>query len=295
LEEGNLASGGAAGDGGAPAGGTGGTGGTGGGGGNGGTIVEAPSFTNAARIEALVSAQTSDDPTMNGAATEMYFNRNSAIYVTTRLNTNSSWELPTVDPNLSSASDETSPVLTPDGLNIYFVRTVGANDDVFVSARATAQEDWASPAAVAELNAFADPIRVGAVDSDELLMVVESQNSSGFWHIWEWTRADRGEPWQEPVSRSELDVEENTQTRQPWMSKDGLTIYFDSDATGAGDIYFSSRATVDVPFAPPVLVDGINTELAESDPWLSDDGTYLVFVRQDVAGSIEIFEADRTP
>src|SRR5689334_18078295 len=61
-----------------------------------------------------------DDPTLPSDMLEMYFNRNTDIYVTTRADLASAWATPTLVTQLSSASAETTPEISYDGLTIWF-------------------------------------------------------------------------------------------------------------------------------------------------------------------------------
>jgi hypothetical protein len=59
------------------------------------------------------------------------------------------------------------------------------------------------------------------------------------------------------------------------IARDG-TLYFQSDASGGGDIYRAVRTPDGYPTA--AVVEGISTPASESNPAISPDGTLLVFV-----------------
>src|SRR5262249_10088790 len=63
------------------------------------------------------------------------------------------------------------------------------------------------------------------------------------------------------------------------IAHDGV-VYFQSDATGGGDIY--RAAGIDAPSAAPI--DGIDTPESESNPAISPDGTLLVFAAERAGG-----------
>ena len=66
----------------------------------------------------------------------------------------------------------------------------------------------------------------------------------------------------------------------PAVSKDGLSLYFNSDrpAFGANDIYVSRRNSVEEPWGPPENLGAvINTSAFEARPSLSRDGHWLFF------------------
>lgn len=66
---------------------------------------------------------------------------------------------------------------------------------------------------------------------------------------------------------------------RPNVRRDGLEIVFDTDraTSGAPDIWTSSRASLDAPWAAPTPIDVINSSAGESRASLSWDGKTLVF------------------
>ena len=66
------------------------------------------------------------------------------------------------------------------------------------------------------------------------------------------------------------------------IARDG-TMYFQTDASGGGDIYRAPRIADAYPTAAPI--DGIDTPEAEANPAISPDGTLLVFVSERAGGS----------
>jgi Tol biopolymer transport system component len=86
----------------------------------------------------------------------------------------------------------------------------------------------------------------------------------------------------------------------PALSKDGLSLYFQSDRPGGfggSDIWVSQRASVDSPWGPPVnLGPNINTNFAEILPAFSRDGHFVFFAsnRPGGLGSFDIWVSERT-
>jgi hypothetical protein len=70
----------------------------------------------------------------------------------------------------------------------------------------------------------------------------------------------------------------------PAISRDELSLYFDSDRTdlgtaGARDIFVARRACTDCPWQTPVNLGAlINTPYVDGSPALSDDGHFLFFI-----------------
>ena len=86
--------------------------------------------------------------------------------------------------------------------------------------------------------------------------------------------------WSEPVNLGAV-VNSNVADGSPTLSKDGLSLYFNSTRPGGfggGDLWVSQRACDDCPWGPPVnLGPVINTPAAENRPSLSVDGHVLFF------------------
>ena len=89
--------------------------------------------------------------------------------------------------------------------------------------------------------------------------------------------------WSQPVNLgSPINVPGVTESN-PAISRDELSLYFDSDRTdvgtmGARDIFVSRRACVTCPWQTPINLGGlINTPYVDGSPALSDDGHFLFF------------------
>ncbi len=87
-------------------------------------------------------------------------------------------------------------------------------------------------------------------------------------------------PWSAPVNLGPV-VNTGFFEQNPAISKDGLSLYFQSDMPGGygqADIYVSQRASVHDPWGPPQnLGPNINTASNELAPNLSTDGHKLYF------------------
>lgn len=85
----------------------------------------------------------------------------------------------------------------------------------------------------------------------------------------------------------------------PWLSADGLALYFASyrpGGLGGSDLWLATRATTADPFGAPVNLTEINSAANERAPSLSPDGLRLYFSaenRPGGAGSVDIWEASR--
>ena len=100
--------------------------------------------------------------------------------------------------------------------------------------------------------------------------------------------------WSEPVNLGPA-INTGVVEGNPVLSRDGLSLYFDSDRTdlpgamGARDIYVSRRACRDCPWETPVnLGPEINTLYVDAAPELSDDGHLLFFTSHKTRPNCEV-------
>jgi dipeptidyl aminopeptidase/acylaminoacyl peptidase len=94
-----------------------------------------------------------------------------------------------------------------------------------------------------------------------------------------WYVERRGAAWSDPIHFDGAPSGPGTQVFVT-VARDG-TLYFQSDATGGGDLYRSSpvttaSGTASYPSASPI--DSLSTPKSESNPAISPDGTLLIFV-----------------
>jgi Tol biopolymer transport system component len=111
-------------------------------------------------------------------------------------------------------------------------------------------------------------------------------------------RASRDSKWSEwstPVPV--LNINSAFEDANPAISKDGLSLYFQSTRPGGYgglDIYVTRRTTTDLPWDVPVNLGGmINTASPELTPALSRDGHYLLFVSPRATGLADIYVSYR--
>ena len=78
--------------------------------------------------------------------------------------------------------------------------------------------------------------------------------------------------------------------RNPWVSSDGLRMYFSRDqgTTTSSDIFFASRASAIEPFGPPGPVANLNGSGHEGRVWLTPDELTLTISSERNAPQIDI-------
>ena len=85
-----------------------------------------------------------------------------------------------------------------------------------------------------------------------------------------------GDEWGQATSVGLINSPGNDQS--PWVTRDGLSLYFCSDRDGVFDLFESKRGSVDEPWGTPIaLPQRINSVSVDLEPTISADGLTLVF------------------
>jgi len=191
--------------------------------------------------------------------------------------------IPAIDP-----AHESIGCFSYDGLEIYFYsdRPGGQGGwDLWVLKRTSISSDWYPPEnlgpAVNTSSNDLDP----TISADGLKLYFGSKRPGGYGEtdIYVSTRTSKDAPWSPPVN---LDTMVNSSAREgaPWISPDGLELYFRSIRSGGYggfDIYVARRATTNDTWGEAVnLGPVVNSAYAENYFSLSPDGLLLFFSDQ---------------
>jgi hypothetical protein len=184
-----------------------------------------------------------------------------------------------------SSSSEAICCVSSDGLEMYIEsdRAGGYGDwDLWVLKRTAVDKDWGPPENLGPV--VNTPIEEGeaSMSADGLTLYFSSSPGRfrGGNDIFLTTRATRNSPWRTPVNLGPT-VNSSAIDVNPWISTDGLELYFGSyRAGGYGrcDIYVARRATESDPWGVPVnLGPSVNSAYEDQFPCLSADGLLLFF------------------
>lgn len=245
------------------------------------------------------------DPTMPDDARELYFvstRTGSAgidIWVTRRDSVDDDWGPAEPVPELNSADAEQDPEISPDGLTLHFnsnrvIEGAKGGFDLFVSSRDSRDVDWSPPELVVELNS-ADSDMAAVMNQEQTAIVFHRANATGAYDLFTAERDAAGDDWSMPLPLAGINTDD-AQEADPWLSADGLTLYFNSNRTGGSgdsDIYRTTRLnTATVLFAIPDEVPEVNTEFHEANVALARGSRYLV-MSSARSGNQELWEASR--
>jgi WD40-like Beta Propeller Repeat len=204
---------------------------------------------------------------------------------------------PATDTELSlvnTVANEGTSFLSFDGLSLYFysIRDEVGERDLYVARRPDATSPFADTELVAGVNS---PQRdhFPWLSPDELRLYFTSSRSGGT-HIWRAARTTRAATFGPPESVVELSSA-GSEARTA-LSADELHVVFRSDRDGGpghGDLWMSSRASVDGSFETPSLVPNVNSPEDDAEPALSADGLELIFSSDRVGNWHRLYRATR--
>jgi hypothetical protein len=238
---------------------------------------------------ALVGTGGDDDPTLTADMLEMYFNRASDIYVTTRATRSDPWATPTLVAEVSGISLETTPEVSGDGLSLYLARdSAGQGEEIWVSVRATRNAPWGTPQIVTTLNSPFHDASSAPTDDGLVMVLVSDRHLVGNYQLYSSTRATKAAAWSLPVRDPSI-VTATAYDSDPFLPGDKLTIYFDSTRVDGGDLFMAHRTALAEPFGAPERITELDTAGIEQDPWVSPDQRHIFFS----VGGATIWEASR--
>lgn len=192
-------------------------------------------------------------------------------------------EDPTLVTSLRSSSAEYEPYLTPDCLQIYFASgradaTAKGHEDVWSATRPDTAQPFSDVANVGWLNSqYTDEKVAFSGDGTQVFLSTDRPGGPGHSDIWWATRSSPGASFGAlaPVAV----VNTTAPEYDPWLSADGLRLYFVTTEAGKTDqdIVMATRASPSSQFGAPVVVPKINSSENDDNPALSSDELLIIF------------------
>ena len=180
-------------------------------------------------------------------------------------------------------SSELVGCISADGLEMYLEwGTPEYRWDICVSRRDTIESNWGPPENLGPTVNSPERDELACISSDGLSLYFCSGRSggSGGYDLWVTTRATSESPWESSVNLGSI-VNSPSTDGAPWISSDGLELYFSSFRSGGyggADIYITTRVSQDAPWGEPVnLGPVVNSQYREQFVSLSPDGLLLLF------------------
>lgn len=193
----------------------------------------------------------------------------------------------------SAPGVETSPVVSADGLTLWFAsdRPGGQGDlDIWVATRTARDAAWSSAVNAETLNSSEQDLPRPPGQRARVMPVSSDRDQPGYYQIHFAARSEPAASFGEPVHVAELSFPDES-TLDGFLSDDGLILFYvTGPPIGPADMYVASRRSTSDPFEHHAPLDDLNTPSDERDPWLSPDGRELYFA-SDRSGQYDIYVA----
>ncbi|MGA0869326.1 MAG: hypothetical protein ACO4CT_15540 [Planctomycetota bacterium] len=140
-----------------------------------------------------------------------------------------------------------------------------------------AQSGWTAPQLLTSINTTASDTAPHLWVDD--LTLHFASFASGNWEIWSTTRPARDLPFGQPVLESALGS--SGTDSNPFLTADGLEIYFETTRTGrlgGFDLMRATRPSLGAPWNTPSFVTELNTTASEFAASLTADGLEIYFL-----------------
>jgi hypothetical protein len=224
--------------------------------------------------------------------------RDENIYMSRRASLTSLFGTATLVSELASPQQDGTPFLLWDDLTLYFSserpKGVGLRD-IWYAVRPTPTSPFGTPVNATELNSTSWE-HLPSFTSDGLV-VYFSSDRNGNWDIFTASRSSMTSPFSTPVTVTEVSPPTTADT-SPFITPDGLTLYFVTNLapTGQADfnIWMTIRSSRAAPFGTPVRVDFFNTTFNDQDPYLTSDGLEFYFSTDRGGNGFEIYRSVRS-
>ncbi|HEY5961179.1 MAG TPA: hypothetical protein VIV60_31695 [Polyangiaceae bacterium] len=200
----------------------------------------------------------------------------------------------------NTAYSEIDPVLSQDGLSLYYVRYTDAvtGNDIYVSTRASATAAFGKGTLFAQGSSTGNDTHFFvAADGLEAFVSSNRTGASGGTapDIFGATRRLTSDPWSSfsPVPN----VNSMGGDFDPHLESDGLTLWFApigrADGAGLQDLFYAHRGDLTAPFGAPIAATSLNTTSNEWNVSLTGDGLVIVF-QSDRGASSHVYYATRS-
>jgi hypothetical protein len=181
----------------------------------------------------------------------------------------------------SSTGHVASPWVSPDNLRMYYHTEYGGTFRMKVSERTSADDPWPAGVDIQELNELGYRIQMPTLTPDELTVFFSASDipgGKGGYDIWIATRFNTNLLFESVKNLERINTAANE--LHPFVSPDGLTLYFASNRNGNEQLFKATRVSLDTPFDNPEHLSFFDTPSGHSaQPCLSSDGKALYFVK----------------
>ncbi len=280
-----------------------------------------PRFLDAGRAIGPINSPWDDDnPTLTEDMLEIFFtsdrddgdpdelddedeDNDRDVYYAKRKSRTEPFDEPVKVTQASSEDEETSSVISPNGLTLWVGTDralIDGNDsddddhDIWFTTRPDRESEWDTLRPLEELNSGYDDIpRPLALNGTIMPIASRRLTQGGAYETFLARRAtENGEfsPDMEPIP--EISAEDRSSV-DAFMTNDGRLLFFNrAEGPEEGELFMSWRRSPEDSFSEPLPLDAIGGAQYR-DPWVDKDGTRFVFSsnRGDGEGGLDIYMA----
>jgi hypothetical protein len=224
------------------------------------------------------------------------------IWKSTRIAKDAAWNMATLVDEITGSGDDVDPDVSSDGLTLYFASNrSGAGLRLYVSQRTASDGLWGPLKELSELSSPTVDRYGPSVDPSGIFMAFGSASlNSNNYRLYSASRND-------PLSSDPLGTWGNVQDlsginsgmedNDPALFNGSRSLVWSSRAPSGGaswDLVEVSRPDTSTPFsAVPIPLDSLNSPFSDRYPWVSQDGTHILFSREPVGLPGVLYEAWR--
>jgi Tol biopolymer transport system component len=255
----------------------------------------AGTWTTPQPVEGVVNTgEAESTPFLSSDGLTLYFNRDTDHAGTYQAKRSTpSGPFTSVEEITAIGSGTFGPWVSPDNLRMYYS---GPGWNINMSQRNSTSDEWTMGTGISELNALG-MVCYPTLTEDELTMVFVGGNPTGNAQgadLYMASRPNKNSPFEDVFALNNLNT--NFADNEPDISPDGLNLYFGSNRNGNGEIFQSTRDSINDPFGTPnhlSVFDIPNGNLA--GPSLSSDGTALYYTCAFPNGDRDIYVSYNVP
>jgi hypothetical protein len=182
--------------------------------------------------------------------------------------------------------------VSPDNLRMYYS---GPGWNINMTQRNSVTDDWSMGTGINSLNSLGT-VCEASLTADELTVVFVGGDLSGTVgkaDLYMANRPDKNSPFGNIVALT--NVNSSFGDLPPYISPDGLSLYFGTDRNESSQIFKSTRDTLSDLFGTPQHLSIFDMPNGVGSPCLSNDGTELYFVSRNQNGNANIYVSYNVP
>lgn len=278
-----------------------------------------PRFFDEGRPIGPINSESDDDnPTLTDDMLEIFFTSNRPdpnggdgdgdaggrdVYCAKRSSRTEPFDEPEKVMAASSEDDETSSVISPDGLTLWvgtdrgLIDGIGDDDDdydIWFTTRATRESAWGTLRPLSgDINSplYDDIPRPLGLNGTIMPIASKRYSADDEYETLLARRVTVDGEFLEPEPIPEISAEGRSSV-DAFMTDDGLLLFFNRADGDEGELLMSWRRSPEDDFSEPLPLDAIGGDQYR-DPWVNKDGTRFVFSsnRGDGEGELDIYMA----